>query len=200
MKGQQHVLMSPDFIVDLNDTDETSLPALININIRRADAFVLVYAIDDFHSFEYFRFMRDAIVKMRIADFPIVVVDNKMNIPERKVHPIVADCLVTVEWEHPHVEVSAKNGVEELTAIFDELFIHPALNNETLMTGIFGSSQTTTSRLKTPSSLPTEVQQSTSTHFKPQKKKCMQMSASLVWTLVKKIIKKEVKRGKTRLS
>ncbi|KAH3880280.1 hypothetical protein DPMN_004190 [Dreissena polymorpha] len=88
---------------------------------------------------------------MRTADVPIVVVDNKMNIPERKVHPIVADCLVTVEWEHPHVEVSAKNGVEELTAIFEELFIHPALNNETLMTGIFGSSQTTTSRRKTPS-------------------------------------------------
>ncbi|KAH3880281.1 hypothetical protein DPMN_004191 [Dreissena polymorpha] len=52
MKGQQHVLMSPDFTVDLIDTDETSLPAFINMNIRRADAFVLVYAIDDFRSFE----------------------------------------------------------------------------------------------------------------------------------------------------
>ncbi|KAH3880283.1 ras-related protein Rap-2c-like [Dreissena polymorpha] len=190
MKSRQHVLMSQDFTVDLIDTDETALPALIKMNIRRADAFVLVYAVDDFYSFEYIRCMRDAIVKIRTADVPIVVVGNKIDIPEREVHPVVADCLVTVEWEHPHVEISAQNGDEELTAIFEELFLHPALNNETLMTGAFGSSQTTASRRKTRSSLPTEVQQSTSTHFKPQKKNCLQTSAFRVWTFVKNIIKK----------
>ncbi|KAH3880271.1 ras-like protein 1 [Dreissena polymorpha] len=81
VKGQQHVIMSPDFTVDLIDTDETALPALIKMNFRRADAFVLVYAVDDFYSFEYIRCMRDAIVKMRTADVPIVVVGNKMDIP-----------------------------------------------------------------------------------------------------------------------
>ncbi|KAH3894128.1 hypothetical protein DPMN_018286 [Dreissena polymorpha] len=178
--------MSPDLNVDLIDTDETALSALIKMNLRRAEAFVLVYAVDDFDSFEYIRFMRDTIVSMRTADVPIVVVGNKNDIKERKVHPVVADCLVTVEWEHPHAEVSAKNGDNELTAIFEELFLHPALN-KTLMTGVFGSSQTTTLRRKT---LPNEVTQSTSIHFKPQEKKCLQMSAFRVWTLVKNIIKK----------
>ena len=75
-KSRQHVLMSPNLTVDLIDTDETALPALIKMNIRRADAIVLVYAVDDFYSFEYIRFMREAIVFMRGADVPIVVVGN----------------------------------------------------------------------------------------------------------------------------
>ncbi|KAH3880289.1 hypothetical protein DPMN_004200 [Dreissena polymorpha] len=189
-KSQQHVLMSPDFTVDLIDTDETALPALIKMNIRRADAFVLIYAVNDFYSFEYIRFMRDTIVRMRSAEVPIVIVGNKMDIPVRMVHPVVADCLVTIEWEHPHVEVTAKNGDDELAAIFEELFLHPALNNETLMMGVSASSQTTTSRRETLSSLPNEVKQSMSPHFKPQKKTCRRKSAFRVWTLVKKIIMK----------
>ncbi|KAH3838848.1 hypothetical protein DPMN_112264 [Dreissena polymorpha] len=189
-ESQQHVLMSPDLIVDLIDTDDTALPKLISLNIRRADAFVLVYAVDDFHSFEYIRLIRDLIVKLRTADVPIVVVGNKMDIPERNVHPVVADCLVTIEWEHPHVEVSAKNSDVELTAIFEELFLHPALNRKFFLTGVTPSSQTAKSRRITVGSGPNEMQRSMAPPVTPQREKRLRMSAVSVWNLVKKIIKK----------
>ncbi|KAH3727716.1 uncharacterized protein LOC127852555 [Dreissena polymorpha] len=144
-KSHQHVLKTPDIIV----TEVTKLSALTNMNIRRADALVLVYAVNDSDSFENMCFMRDTIVNIHSSDFPIVVVGNKKDILERKVHPVVADCLVTIDWEHPHVEVSAKNGDDELKAIFDKLFLHLALTRKSLQTGTFGCQQTMTIRRKT---------------------------------------------------
>ncbi|KAH3885923.1 ras-like protein family member 10B [Dreissena polymorpha] len=122
-KSQQHTIM----LEDVNVIVDTAIPALVKMNIRRADAFILVYAVNDSDSFEYIRLLREEIVKKYTADFPIVVVGNKKDIFERNVHPVVADCLVTIEWEHPHVEVSAKKGDGDLMAIFEELFLHPAL-------------------------------------------------------------------------
>ncbi|KAH3880261.1 hypothetical protein DPMN_004171 [Dreissena polymorpha] len=177
--------MSPDLNVDLIDTDETALPALTKMNIRRADMFVLVY---DFNSFEYIRWIREAIVDMRTADVPITVVGNKIDILARKVHSVIAECFITIEWGHPRVEFAAKYGNDALTAVFEELLLHSALEIESLLTGVSAFSQTTSSRQMALSSFPNEVQRSTSPHFKPQKKK--RMSAFPLWGILKKILKK----------
>jgi len=57
---------------------------------------------------------------------PIVVVGNKVDVPTRKVHPVVADCMVTMDWGCPHVEASAKE-TKALADIFNTLLSHRKL-------------------------------------------------------------------------
>lgn len=44
------------------------------------------------------------------SDVPLVVVANKTDITPRKVHPIVADCVVTIDYECKHNEACALSG------------------------------------------------------------------------------------------
>ena len=129
--SDQHLLMSDTMTVDLIDNDNLSTfdPAM-KMNMRRADGFVLVYAVNDVESFEYIRDMRDEINNMRGNSVPIIVVGNKTDCQPRNVNPVLADCLVTIDWEHTHIEASALNE-NDLQVVFDILFLNPSIKQKT---------------------------------------------------------------------
>lgn len=124
--NEKHFIESDRTIVKLMEAENFLLPSHKKMAISTASAFVLVYAVDNAESFEYVRAMRDEIIAIRGANVPMVVVGNKVDVPDREVHPVVADCVVTMDWECPHVEVSAKD-VTTLNSIFQTLFFHKQL-------------------------------------------------------------------------
>lgn len=113
-------------VVELMDTHQTLLPSLKRLAIKTSNAFVLVYSINDPESFEIVSALKDEIIEMKVDQTPIVVVGNKADLPERELDPIVTDCVVTIDWEIPHVEVSAKDG-HDLCEIYRSLFRSPEL-------------------------------------------------------------------------
>ncbi|XP_052778601.1 GTP-binding protein Rheb homolog 1-like [Mya arenaria] len=127
-----HLLMTDSMTVDLIDNDYHDLPftSVMKMNLRRADGFVLVYSVDDESSFEYVRQQREEIIRIRGHHLPIVVVGNKTDQQTRHINPVVADCIVTMDWEHQHVEVSALKR-RELQVVFEVLFTHPVIRQKT---------------------------------------------------------------------
>ncbi|XP_037286532.2 GTP-binding protein Rhes [Rhipicephalus microplus] len=111
--------------LDIVDTSGSyPFPAMRRLAITTADAFVLVYAIDDPESFEEARRIHDQIVELRSAKAPVVVVGNKCDLPAatRRVRREVAETIISIDWEHGFVESSAKENVNVL-GIFRELLV-----------------------------------------------------------------------------
>lgn len=117
---EQHYIKTDKAVVELMDANDFLLPSLKRMAIKTASAFALVYAVDNAESFEYVRALRDEIIDIKGTNVPIVVVGNKVDVPTRKVHPVVADCMVTMDWGCPHVEASAKE-TKALADIFNTL-------------------------------------------------------------------------------
>lgn len=124
----QNFLKCDRVTVEVLDTGNLLLPRLRKMAMQTADAFVLVYAVDDIQSFNYICQLLNEIVAVKGHDFPMVVAGNKVDITcnNRQINPVVADCVVTMDHECPHVEVSAKEAFE-LTTVFEMLFQHPRL-------------------------------------------------------------------------
>ena len=123
---EQHFMKTDKVVVELMDANGFLLPSLKRMAIKTASAFALVYAVDNAESFEYVRALRDEIIDIKGKNVPIVVVGNKVDVPTRKVHPVVADCMVTMDWGCPHVEASAKE-TKALADIFNTLLSHRKL-------------------------------------------------------------------------
>jgi len=110
-------------IVDM--TGHYSFPAMTELAIACADAFVLVFNVSDEESFRHVSSMRDLIfeVKDNATDIPIVVVGNMIDIDQRRsVDKTATECLVTMDWNHPYVETSAKTN-HNIRKVFDELLV-----------------------------------------------------------------------------
>ena len=93
-------------------------------NIVKADAFVLVYAVDDAESFEFVEDVKDFIKKHKGEGATTVVVGNKSDVLQRKVLFEIADCTVSIEWELKYLETSAVTGAnvaEILTTILKSI-------------------------------------------------------------------------------
>ena len=110
-----------DFFVEILEecVDEMNLN-----NLSSFDAFILVYSVEDMVSFDCLSDLRDTILSSRGETVPIVVAGNKSDLTIRKVHSIMADCIVTIDWEHPHFEVSAKTN-HSITQLFKKILDHP---------------------------------------------------------------------------
>jgi len=129
--SEDHLLLADTMTVELIDKDfRPVFTPSMKTNLRRADGVILVYAVDDAKSFEYIQEKRDEILHMRGSKVPIIVVANKTDSEHRDVNPVMADCLVTIDWEHAHVETSALHD-EGLQVVFDLLFFHPAIKIKT---------------------------------------------------------------------
>lgn len=122
----QQFLKCDKVIVELMDVSNFLLPSLQKMAIKTADAFVLVYAVDDVESFDFICNLREEVIQLRGKHVPIIVAGNKADVDDRQIHPVVADCIVTIDHECPHIEVSAKEALE-LTTLFGILFQHPSL-------------------------------------------------------------------------
>lgn len=120
----EYELNGASLTLDIVDTSGSyPFPAMRRLAISTADAFVLVYAIDDPESFEEARRIHDQIVELRSAQAPVVVVGNKCDLTSgRRVRREVAETMIAIDWEHGFVEASAKDNVNILS-IFKELLV-----------------------------------------------------------------------------
>lgn len=119
------------FTLDILDTSGTyQFPAMRELSMTQADAFVLVYAVDSVESFEEVRKQREMILKngrngtnLAVSDRPIVVVGNKCDVvaTERTISRETAESLACIDWEHNFVETSAKCNIN-IDKIFQVLF------------------------------------------------------------------------------
>ena len=104
-------------------------------NMSSVDAFILVYSVDDTVSFDCLSDLRDDIVSSKGENIPIVVAGNKSDLTIRKVHSIMADCIVTIDWENPHLEVSAKTN-HNITQLFKKVLDHPSFKRPCLVDSV----------------------------------------------------------------
>lgn len=118
------------------------LVAMRDLAIRNADAFILVYAVDDQDSLDEVCRLKEHITEMRGASVPpIVVVANKCGkqfpppmgkinvtnpnlvadlVNTRVIDTNLIDSVISIDWEYGHVECSAKTN-NNLYKIFTQL-------------------------------------------------------------------------------
>ncbi|XP_047499074.1 ras-related protein Rap-1b-like isoform X1 [Penaeus chinensis] len=108
--------------LDILDTSGSyEFPAMRELSVNQADAFILVYAITDADSFQEVRNLREMIMGTKNKPVPIVVVGNKNDLEEQRAVPTeMAETTVLVNWENGFLEASAKDNLNVLH-IFKEL-------------------------------------------------------------------------------
>lgn len=117
-------------VLEILDTSGAyQFPAMRDLSIGRADAFVLVYAIDNAESFEQVRNLREQILNIRVGGFvpPIIIVGNKCDAQLRKVNCETAETIACIDWEHGFVETSAKQA-QNIDEVFKILLLRMDIN------------------------------------------------------------------------
>ena len=102
---------------------------LCRIAISMSDAFILVYAVDDWASFTEVRRLRQQVIEEKGDEAtPIVIVGNKsdVTVERRVVRKSMAKCTADVDWNNGYVETSAKRNVN-IADIFKELMVQAGL-------------------------------------------------------------------------
>ncbi|KAF7988754.1 hypothetical protein HCN44_007064 [Aphidius gifuensis] len=117
--------------LDILDTSGSyDFPAMRDLSIKSADAFILVYDVNDESTFAEVKTLRSQIIAAK-GIVPIVVVGNKVDVAtdddddsgsEFHVKTESTRELVETVWENGFVEVSAKNN-ENIIQVFKELLI-----------------------------------------------------------------------------
>ena len=99
-------------------------PAMRTVSLASADAFILVFSMDSFESWQEVDKLRDMIREDKGDHIPIVVVGNKTDLMTSSVDnriPLESlEATVTFDWENGYVESSAKNRIN-IDKIFKEL-------------------------------------------------------------------------------
>ena len=108
------------FTVNLMDTGGLNeFPAMRDLALRSADMIVLIYSIDERHTFDTIARMRKEIIAIRGPSFQIAIVGNKSDLNDkRQVALPLTECTVRCEWLCDFAETSTKaaggQGVLEL--------------------------------------------------------------------------------------
>ncbi len=115
--------------LEIMDSDGTLMSNKRRLAIRTAHAFLLVYAVDDEDSFDFISTLRNEIIDMKGDDVPIVVVGNKIDVNYRRVHPVMADCVVSIDWDCKYFEISVRERID-VAGIFNHLLSHPRFERQ----------------------------------------------------------------------
>jgi small GTP-binding protein len=128
MYSEEYIINGMALTLDFLDTAGSyQFPAMRKLSIGTADAFILVYSVDDEASFEEVKQLRQQIIDQNGDELtPIVIVGNKADVEEeqREVHREMAETTVAIDWGNGFMEASAKDNVN-ITGIFREL-LHQA--------------------------------------------------------------------------
>jgi len=89
--------------------------------IHSHQIFILMYAIDVPDSFNLMESMKCLIQETMQPSCKIIIVGNKLDQNSKSDASVTADCIITIDWELPHVEVSAKYGLN-IPNIIDKIF------------------------------------------------------------------------------
>ncbi|OQV17997.1 putative Ras-related protein O-Krev [Hypsibius exemplaris] len=112
--------------VELLDTSGYEhFPAMRELAIRQAQAFILVSAVDQEASFEHVRQLREEIlrVKQTAAHPPIVVVANKVDLPKKEwaFDTAYSELVVHCDWEDCGFVACSAHDHASIRGIFTEL-------------------------------------------------------------------------------
>ncbi|XP_017767029.1 PREDICTED: ras-related protein Rap-1 [Eufriesea mexicana] len=114
--------------LDILDTSGAyEFPAMRDLSIKFADAFILVYDIHDPNTFVEVQTLRAQVLSTK-GVVPIVVAANKVDLLESDYKVFDADRreLVTMKWRNGYVPVSAKEDLN-VSEVFKELLIQAKL-------------------------------------------------------------------------
>jgi small GTP-binding protein len=119
-------LMLNDRVIMMDIVDTSGInafPAMRDLALSKATAFVLVYRLDEESSFEALRAIREEIKKARGgADIPTIVVGNMSDRDRQCKDKATMECLVNMDWNHAYVETSAKENIN-IDTIFEQLML-----------------------------------------------------------------------------
>ncbi|XP_005288963.2 ras-related protein Rap-2c-like [Chrysemys picta bellii] len=102
----------------LDTSGSYSFPAMRRLCIARADAFALVYSLQEPDSFAEVQRLRDEILEAKRGAVPIVVVGNKSDLAPGAPDPRIA--AAQRDWGCACLEASAKQG-RNVVGLFQEL-------------------------------------------------------------------------------
>ena len=124
-----------DLSLNIQDTGGNyvhDFPAMVEVSLQSADAFILVYSVEDPSSWDEVVRLRSLVTSYKGEQVPVVVVGNKIDL-ERKTSQEALEATVMFDWEHGYVECSAKDNINT-TAVFKEL-LHQARSRFDISSG-----------------------------------------------------------------
>ena len=96
-------------------------PGMRNVSLSSADAFIIMFSLDDVNTWDEVSRLRDMIHEVKDSTVPIVVAGNKSDLESDKNIPSESlEAIVTFDWENGYVECSAKER-RNINKIFKEL-------------------------------------------------------------------------------
>ena len=113
---------------DVSGSYMYEFPGMRNVSLSSADAFIIVFALDDYSTWEEASRLRDMVHEAKdcAADnsVPIVVVGNKCEVEKHDgdILKETPEATVVFDWENGYVESSAKER-RNINKIFKELLV-----------------------------------------------------------------------------
>ncbi|CAI6361481.1 unnamed protein product [Macrosiphum euphorbiae] len=107
--------------LDILDTSGAyQFPAMRELSISTADAFLLVFCVDREDTWDQVKHFKEQIIERRGPKIPIVIVGNKCELTGRFLPVEITEAISKYDWECGYMECSAKEN-RNIVQVFKEL-------------------------------------------------------------------------------